>query len=140
MGTERQKEIDRKLRRARIAAFWGEFSWKHYLGLAATAVLIGALALFLFVRFGPRTAMPSVVGREMSSFITPQSKLRASFLMSVELQDGRIVQVSLPSNVQHVPHSRMELRVYRQELGWLKSEVFAFERYLGDGPQELSDD
>ncbi|RYY90395.1 MAG: hypothetical protein EOO15_02680 [Chitinophagaceae bacterium] len=132
MKDDRRKELDRKLSKAVRSAFWSEFSWKSYLILSTIPLFLLALFMAAWFRLGPRAGMPPVVGREVSSFSTPQKTLRSQLLMTVKLDDGRTVQVTLPPGTQYVPRGRMELKAFRHEFAWIRSEQYSFGRYLDD--------
>lgn len=123
-------DFERRLRRARIAAFVQELRWKNWLGIAAAITVLIAIVLLFHAKYGPLTFLRHATGHELSSFVTPQRITRSTFYLNVELDNGSKALVTLPPGIDHQPEKRMKLSIYEGGFWLTRHEVVEFEGYI----------
>lgn len=130
-GSDTNKAIDRALRRQLIADLTRPKALKVWAGIAAVIVLI-AWTVLTSRALGPRQYDGLVQGYTRGAF-QPQSKYGVSPLaVSVELETGRTVVVSLPKDLEFVPDAAVRLKAFRKGEGDEKRVRYVFDGYLQD--------
>lgn len=123
---EREREIDRAIRRARRREFFRQ------LGEAKMILIIGVIMLgFIIVGviFSSSQAklQATVMGRTLNEATArSNSQGQAVRLEVVQLDDGSVVEINVPSDHPLPPGTSMKVEVYEKSLGPLHQVSYRF--------------
>ena len=124
-----ENEFDRQLSKARRRAFFAELRHAWWGNLIAAVLVVAVLGAFALGSSPPRFR-GFVFGRWVGEFITPSKTFPQTLLVTVKLENGGALSLTLPKGTMARPGGRMKIAIYERGFGPLHQEMAKFDSYV----------